>query len=189
MADVDLDFGSRTDILARIDYTAATLENGRVHPSGVYVTAAPQNPLTGLCSLDYRTAEKFGYFKIDFLNNNLYRQVRSPEHLEQLLARPVHWSRLLDKKFVARLIHIGNYADLIGRLPEPITDVEHLAMFLALIRPGKKHLQGKPWPVVAQTVWDRNSSDKYSFRKAHALAYALLICLQMNLLEEQERAQ
>ena len=183
--DIDLDFGDRNEILSHIEYTPAILENGTRHLSGIYVTAIPQNPITGMCSFDYKKAEELGYFKLDILNQSVYKLVKSPKHLEELLSKKPNWKRLLDEDFVSKLIHIGNYGDLIKRLPEPITAIEHLAMFLSIIRPGKKHLQGLPWDIVSKTVWDRNLDEGYSFRKAHAISYSLLVGIHMNLLEEQ----
>jgi hypothetical protein len=68
-------------------------------------------------------------------------------------------------------------------MPEPIDGIPRLAMFLAIIRPGKKHLQGKTWKEVAKTVWDKGN-DGYTFKKSHAIAYAHLVVVHMNLLEE-----
>jgi DNA polymerase III alpha subunit len=56
-----------------------------------------------------------------------------------------------------------------------------MAMFLALIRPGKRHLAGKPWREVAETVWDKDD-EGYAFKKAHAISYAHLVVVNMNLL-------
>ena len=184
-ADVDLDFGNRDEILSHIEYTPAILENGVRHNSGIYVTAIPQNPITGMCSLNYKKAEELGYFKLDILNQSVYKLVKSPAHLEELLGKEPNWNRLLDEEFVSKLIHIGNYAELIKRLPEPITTIEQLAMFLAIIRPGKKHLQGLPWDIISKTVWDRHLDEGYSYRKSHSLAYSYLVILAMALLEEQ----
>ena len=60
-----------------------------------------------------------------------------------------------------------------------------MAMFLAVIRPAKRHLAGKKWAEVAQTVWQRPSDDSYFFKKAHAVSYAHLVAVHMNLLEEK----
>jgi hypothetical protein len=180
--DIDLDFSDRNQILQLIEHTPAILENGTKHPTGIYLTAIPQNPISGFASLDYKKAEEFGYFKIDFLNNSVYKLIKSPAHLEELLAKEVNWKRLLDKEFVSKLVHIGNYADMIKKLTEPIDSIEKLAMFLAVIRPGKKHLQGLPWNIIEKTVWDRDNTDGYSFRKSHALAYSYLVILHMALL-------
>ena len=69
-------------------------------------------------------------------------------------------------------------------MPEPINSIPRLAMFLALLRPGKKHLIGESWRDVANTVWDKGS-DGYSFKKAHGIAYAQLVVVHMNLIEQE----
>ena len=56
-------------------------------------------------------------------------------------------------------------------------------MFLALIRPGKKHLIGKSWKDISQSVWDKDATG-YTFKKSHAIAYAHLVVVHINLLEE-----
>lgn len=184
--DVDLDFGDRNEILSHIEYTPAVLENGTRHLSGIYVTAVPQNPITSMCSLDYKKAEELGYFKLDILNQSVYKLVKSPQHLEELLGKEPNWNLLLDEEFVSKLIHIGNYADLIKRLPQPITNIEQLAAFISIIRPGKRHLIGLPWKEIFKTVWDGDDSKGYIFKKSHALAYSLLVGIHMNLIEELE---
>ena len=55
-------------------------------------------------------------------------------------------------------------------------------MFLAVIRPSKKHLIGKPWREVAKTVWDDDKTG-YHFKKSHSVAYAQLVVVHMNLLD------
>jgi len=185
--DIDLDFGSRDELLKFIDYTSASLEDGKKHASGIYVTAIPQNPLTGFSSINYKEAEELGYFKLDILNQSVYKMIKSPEHLEELLSKPIPWHRLQEEKFVEKLIHIGNYFNLIQRLPEPIASIEELAMFLAILRPGKKHLQGLPWHIIEKSVWDRESTDGYTFRKAHGLAYSYLVSLAMRAIDEVEK--
>jgi hypothetical protein len=69
-------------------------------------------------------------------------------------------------------------------MPEPINSIPRLAMFLALIRPSKKHLIGESWQEVAKTVWDKED-DGYSFKRSHSCAYANLVVVHINLLEEQ----
>lgn len=182
--DVDLDFGDRNEILSHIDYTPAILEDGVKHNSGIYVTTVPQNPISGFASIDYKKAEDLGYFKLDILNQSVYKLVKSPQHLEELLSKEVNWSKLLEKDFVGQLVHISNYADMIRHLPEPVRSIENLACFLAIIRPGKKHLQGLPWSIVERSVWDKHSDEGYTFKKSHALSYAILVTLHMAALED-----
>jgi hypothetical protein len=185
MPDVDLDFGNRNEILSLIEHTSAVLENGEKHNSGIYTTEITKNILSGMASIDYKTSENLGYFKLDILNNNLYKFVKSPQHLEELMAKPINWNKLMQPEFVKKLIHIGNYAEMILKLSDPIDSIEKLAMFISIIRPGKKHLQGLPWNVIERAVWDRDNSDGFTFKKSHAMAYSLAIILNVHILEEQ----
>jgi hypothetical protein len=187
MSDVDLDFGDRNEILSKIEHTCAMLESGKKHNSGIYVTMIPKDIVNGTASINFKEAEELGYYKIDLLNNSLYKLFRNPEHLEDVLSRPIPWHKLKEKSFVEKLMHIGNYYELLKKQPEPITSIEELAFFLSIIRPGKKSLQGMRWKEIAKTVWDRdNMADGYIFRKSHAIAYAIGITAQMRVLLEQE---
>ena len=64
------------------------------------------------------------------------------------------------------------------------TNIEELAMCLALIRPAKRHLIGMTWTDIAMTIWVKPENDEYYFKKAHAIAYAHVIVVQMNLICE-----
>jgi hypothetical protein len=79
------------------------------------------------------------------------------------------------------VVHIGNHYDLLQRMPDPVDSIPRMAMFLAVIRPGKRHLVGRSWQDIAATVWD-TAADGYSFKKAHAVSYAVLVTLHMNLI-------
>jgi hypothetical protein len=154
----------------------------RKHATGVHVTEVPYDPIYDMASIDYAEAERRGYFKLDLLNVHVYNQVRDERHLIELMCDP-DWSRLKNRDFVEKLIHLGNQYNALRSMPEPVDSIPRLAMFLALIRPGKKHLQGKPWKEVSKTVWDKGN-DGYTFKKSHAIAYAHLVVVHMNLLEE-----
>lgn len=186
-ADIDLDFADRNKMLELIQHIPASMwRDGELqkHISGVYATRVPVDPATGICSIDHRTAEQLGYFKLDFLNVSVYSLVQSPEHLDQLLAQEPPWHRLQQREFFEQIVHVNNHWKLMQRMPEPIDSIPRMMMFLAVIRPGKRHLAGKPWATVAQTVWDRdNSKEGYSFRKSHAAAYAHLVGIHMNLID------
>jgi len=187
-SDIDIDFGSRDDLLKLIPHTAAAMRNvtpNRKHATGVYVTDIPYDPINDMASIDYTEADKRGYFKLDLLNVHVYSQVRDEMHLIELMGDP-DWSRLKDKNFVEKLIHLNNQYYNLQKMPEPVDSIPRLAMFLAVIRPGKKHLIGKNWVEVAKTVWDKGT-DGYTFKKSHSLAYSQLVVVHMNLLCEQER--
>jgi hypothetical protein len=180
--DVDLDFGDRNQILNLIQYTSALIirDGKRIrHNTGIYVTAIPQDILNETASIDFKEAEDLGYFKLD-----LFKLVNSPEHLEELLSRPTNWKLLNNPELVSQLIHIGKYYSTIQKLPEPIDSNEKLMMFLALIRPGKKHLMGLKWDEVRKTIWLKEDTG-YTFKKSHAASYQILVCLHMKLLEEK----
>jgi len=182
-ADIDIDFGDREQLLKLIPHTRAAMRNAnpiRHHATGVYVTDVPYDPVHDMASIDYVEAEKRGYFKLDLLNVHVYQQVRDEMHLVELMREP-DWSKLNDKKFVEKLIHLGNHYQSLQKMPEPVNSIPRLAMFLALIRPSKKHLIGKSWKEVAKTIWDKGD-DGYHFKKSHSLAYAHLVVVHMNLL-------
>jgi hypothetical protein len=69
-------------------------------------------------------------------------------------------------------------------MPEPVDTIPRLAMFLAVIRPAKRHLIGKTWKEVAATVWNKVDGE-YAFKRSHSVAYAQLVVVNLNLLEEQ----
>jgi hypothetical protein len=183
--DVDLDFGNRDAALAVLPHVPASiLRDGKLvkHNSGVYVNPIPVDPLTGQCSLDYNVAEDFGYIKLDFLNVGVYQQVRDEEHLYELMTLTPPWEKLKDRTFVEQLIHIGNHYDLLQRMPEPVNSIPRMAMFLAIIRPAKRHLVGQRWIDIAKTVWEKSEDGSYGFKKSHGVAYAHLVVIHMNLI-------
>jgi len=180
-ADIDIDVPNRDAVLALIQHTAARQSNGRRHNSGIYVTEIPRDPVTGCSALDYETAEARGYFKIDLLNMSVYNLVRDPDHYEQMLSQEPPWTRLwTDTVWASQLVHIGNYTDLL-RTMQP-DSIPRMAAFISVIRPGKSHLQNQPWNKVFESVWDGDDSRGYTFKKAHAVGYAALVALHMNLL-------
>ena len=185
-SDIDIDLGDRTQALAHLSHVPASIiRDSRLvkHNSGIYVTDIPVDPFTGQASLDYQVAESRGYVKIDLLNVSLYTQIKSEAHLMELMNQEPAWARLQDPEFFSRLIHIGSHYDLLLKCPEPIDSIPRMAMFLALIRPGKRHLIGKTWREVAATVWEK-TEEGYSFKKAHGISYAHLVVVNMNLLTQ-----
>jgi hypothetical protein len=183
-SDIDIDFAERQDILEHIVVTPASIRAGgsiKKHNTGVYPTKIPVNPITGLSSIDYIEAEERGYVKLDLLNVWVYKLVKSEEHLVQLMGEPV-WSNLQNRSFFEKLIHIGKHYDTMRLLPEPIDSIPRLAMFLNLIRPGKRHLIGRSWSEIAMEIWNPDADGLYAFKKSHAVAYAHLVVVNMNIL-------
>jgi hypothetical protein len=184
-ADIDIDFSNRDKLLELIKHTRAAMRNVtpiRHHATGVYVTDIPYDPVNDIASIDYSEAEKRGYFKLDLLNVHVYESVKNEEHLLSLMRDP-DWDKLKDEKFVEKLIHLNNQYYNLKKMPEPVDTITRLAMFLAVIRPGKKHLIGQRWVDVGKTVWDKGT-DGYTFKRSHAVAYAHLVVVHMNLLTD-----
>lgn len=187
-ADIDIDMPDRDALLKLIQHVPARLEvDGRVrkHNSGVYVTDIPVDPINNCASIDYATAEHRGYFKIDLLNMSVYSLVQSPEHYEAMLSKEPPWSRLwTDEPWAAQLVHVGNYTELLKQMKPD--SIPRMAAFISIIRPGKAHLQKKPWAEVFASVWDGDDSRGYTFKKSHAVSYAALVALHMNLLSQSD---
>jgi len=185
-ADIDIDFADREAVLKVIKHTPAAINrNGEwtKHNTGVYVNPIPSDPFTDLANIDYQKAEELGYIKLDLLNVHVYSKVRDEEHLNVLIAQEPMWDMLQHREFVEQIIHINNHYYLLQRMPEPVNTIARMAMFLAVIRPAKRHLVGRTWREVGQTVWDK-SEDGYFFKKAHAISYSQLVAVHMNLLTE-----
>jgi hypothetical protein len=183
-SDIDIDLGDRDKLLSLISHTKASIRKSEIkkHNTGVYVTDIPYDPINDMSALDYEIAEDRGYIKLDLLNVHVYNQVRDELHLIELMKEP-NWDKLNDVKFVEQLIHLGNHYISLRKMPEPVNSIPRLAMFLAAIRPAKKHLIGLPWSEVSKTIWEKEEGT-YSFKKSHAVAYAHLVIVHMNLLVE-----
>ena len=185
-ADIDLDLADRDQLLKLIQaIPARQMHQGQVrrHNSGVYVTDIPYDPVNACAAIDYEQAEECGYFKIDLLNMSVYQLIKSPEHYKQMLDQEPNWSRLwTDVEWAKQLVHVGNYTELLKSMKPD--SVPRMAAFISIIRPGKVHLQNKPWPEVFESVWDGDDSKGFVFKHAHAIGYAALVALHMNLISQ-----
>ena len=185
-ADIDIDLANRDLLLQLIRTTTARqMHQGQVrrHNSGVYVTNIPYDPVNACAAIDYETAESRGYFKIDLLNMTVYQLIRSPEHYQDMLSKEPAWDRLWqDADWASQLVHVGNYTSLLNTMRP--NSIPRMAAFISIIRPGKAHLQNQPWDRVFESVWDGDSSRGFVFKKAHAVGYASLVALHMNLISQ-----
>ena len=185
MPDIDIDFADRTVALEKFKHVTASIDDHghfKKHNTGVYCTSIPYNPITGLSTIDYKAAEERGYFKIDFLNVGVYKGVRDEAHLTQLMETEPLWDLLLQDDFSNLLFHVNGHGSILREMvPQSI---EQLAAVLGMIRPAKRHLIGKDWNTVLGEVWVKPEGDEYYFKKAHAVAYAVAIVVQMNLICE-----
>jgi len=186
MPDIDIDFADRSHALNLIKTIPASIQDKdgtfKKHNTGVYCTAIPYNPLTGLSNIEYKEAENRGYFKIDFLNVGIYEGVKDEEHLVRLMEAEPLWDLLEQDDFVNLLFHVNGHGQIL-RQTKP-TSVQQLAAVLAMIRPAKRYLIGKDWNTITAEVWTKPQGDEYFFKKAHAMAYAMAVIVQMNLICE-----
>ena len=185
MPDIDIDFADRDLALSRIKHIRASRldRNDTVpHNTGIYLQSIPVNPITNLSTIDYKTAEDRGYFKLDFLNVSIYKDVRDEEHLKTLMETEPLWDLLEQDDFSSLLFHVNGHGSILRQMKP--TSILQLAAVLAMIRPAKRHLIGKDWTTVMTTIWTKPEDGEYYFKKAHAVAYAMAVAVQMNLICE-----
>jgi len=183
MPDIDIDFADRDVILNKIEHRVAKLASGKKHNTGVYVTEIPHNPFNEIATIEHKTAEERGYFKLDFLNVSIYKNVKDDAHLTELIERTPLWQLLEHEEFSESVFHLNGHSHLLKQL-KPQT-VEQLAATLAIIRPAKKHLANESWETIMKEVWTKPTDGAYYFKKAHAVSYAMAVVVHMNLLCEQ----
>ena len=187
MPDVDIDFFDRDGVLKLFKHTPASIiKDNKIekHKTGVYFHAIPSDPINGYATLDYKKAEDRGYFKIDCLNVNIYKNVKSEQELVELMIEEPDWDMLKDTKVVENLFHLNGHYNIVSKL-EP-KNIEQLAAVLAIIRPAKRGLMYKDWTDILKEVWVKPTDGSYFFKKSHAVAYAQAIVVQMNLIKRDK---
>lgn len=184
--DIDIDFLNRDQALNIIKHIKASRLDNNVlipHNTGIYLQNIPHDPITNLSNIDYKIAEERGYFKIDFLNVNVYNDIKNEEHITQLMEVEPLWDLLEQDEFTNLLFHLNGHGNIL-RTMKPKSILE-LAAVLAMIRPAKRYLIGKPWGEILEKVWIKPENGEYYFKKSHAHSYAMAIVVQMNLICEQ----
>ena len=184
LPDIDIDFADRAQALELFKHTPAKLKQ-RKHNTGVYFHRVPSNPFTNICTVEHTEADEHEFFKLDLLNVSIYKDIRDDDHLAELMEREPIWELLTHEDFVEKVFHVSGHDSLLKRLKPQ--SVEQLAATLAIIRPAKRHLQDKGWPTIMKEVWVKPIRDNkaYYFKKAHAISYAMVVVIHMNLLCEQ----
>lgn len=181
LPDVDIDLADRFQLLELLPHVKAVQiidERRKSHNSGVYLQKLPSD-LNNLSSLDYKTAEVRGYFKFDLLNNSAYKIFESKEELDVLSKKEPNWELLQNSEVVDKLPHVHDHLHILEKLKPK--SIEQLAAVLAIIRPGKRYLLNSDWDTINKEVWIK-VEDQYSFKKSHAIAYAVLIVAVLNKL-------
>ena len=183
MPDIDIDFADRDVILSHLKHRVAKLNTGKKHNTGVYATEIPHNPVDNLSTIEHKTADERGYFKLDFLNVSIYKDVKDEAHLTELMERTPIWQLLEHTDFSDKVFHLNGHNELLKQLKPQ--SVDQLAATLAIIRPAKRHLANESWETIMKEVWTKPTNGEYFFKKAHAFAYALSVVVHMNLICEQ----
>ena len=154
------------------------------HPCGLYFQAVPTDPLTGLSAIPYQKAEELGCFKIDFLHVHVYDHFTSREEIKELLKHEPDWDLLRIPSVVAQLFQISKQFELCEQV-KPRSILE-LADTIALIRPQKRYLLQyylEDRNKTREFLYKKEPGEGYAFKKAHACAYSLVICLQLHLIK------
>lgn len=182
--DIDIDLQDREEFLKLVKHIPALNSDKETkHNVGVYFQNIPYNPLNQTATFDYKEASDLGYFKVDFLNNSVYKDIKNDEHLDKLIQTEPMWELLEHKEIVDQLPHIRNHYKLVSTMKP--TSIDQLAMVIALIRPAKKHLIGKDWKMIEKEIWIKPTNDSYYFKRSHSIAYAMTIVVQLNKIVEQ----
>lgn len=185
--DVDIDLAPGVDIekMFRNVIPASRVEDGELkkHPVGYFFQDIPVDTVTGLAAIPYESTEDFGYYKIDMLTVNLLQHFDSKKEMRRLQREEPNWDLLLDPEVVKTLFHLGKHYEVLA-LVKP-RSVQAIADVFALIRPNKRGLLYKyvktPDKYREELFTKRSPED---MRKAHAIPYALLIVLQLHLIEQ-----
>lgn len=185
--DIDISQKSRDTMIESLYHIPASKINDKginPHGVGVYFCDIPKDRISGLASIDYKRAEEdLGYIKMDFLHNTVYDRFETRQQIYDIIESEPNWNFLYKKEVIEQLPHINNYYTLINQMPL-IDSIEKLAMFIAVIRPGKKYLidivqsTGK-WESIENKIWVKEDTG-YQYKKSHAIAYALSIVVAMN---------
>lgn len=152
------------------------------HPCGYYPQAMARDELTGLAAIPYDVAEDSGFFKIDFLHLGVYDNFSSRDEIEQLLTMEPDWTLLVDPIHQKKLFQLSKHGDVLDAVRPK--NIEDLADVLALIRPGKKNLLKlyKSQKEATRRILYAKDEKGFSFKKSHAIAYAMVIVLQLHLI-------
>lgn len=190
MAQSDIDIDGPTDFnpsKINLPWTRASLVkpdmNLGPHPCGYYPQTIPKDPVTGLSAIPYSAAESIGFVKIDFLHVHLYDAFKDRQEIDDLCEKDPNWDLLLMDEVHPKLFQLSRHGELLKKCKP--RSISKLADVLALIRPGKKHLLEK-YLKYGEAISDLlyEQTDEFTFKKAHGISYAILIALQLHLIEQ-----
>lgn len=185
--DIDIDFQTDFDPISIFDTAvkASMVSNGalRAHPCGAYLQTMPKDPITGLAAIPYDKAKELTFTKIDFLHLGALDLFTSKQQIRTLINTPPKWGMLLRYDVVCKLFQLGNHADLVKKIAP--TSILQLADCISLIRPGRIELVDEYLldPInTRKKLYTITKKDVYAYKKGHAVAYAMVVVLQMHLI-------
>jgi len=191
--DVDIDFPTDFDPLDYFETAirASMVKDGQLkkHPAGVYFQNIAKDKLTELAAIPYEEAEELGFFKIDFLHLGLLDHFESKGEIRALIKIEPDWFLLRSADVVQRLFQIHRHFDIVSKVNPQ--SVQELADCIALIRPSKKFLLSKYTEAkteedkvnIRKILYAKPADGRMWFKKAHSVAYALTIVLQLHLIK------
>ena len=184
--DIDIDLPSTFDPLTvfpqAVRASIVKDKNLIKHPCGIYLQNIPKDSTTNLSAIPYQQAEHLNYFKIDFLHLTILDCFENKSEIRALLKKSPNWDLLKSKQIVEQLFQVRNNYELLQKIKPQ--SVQEMADCIALIRPGKQFLidiYHKNKEYARQELYKK--TDKYYFKKSHAISYALTIVLQLHLIE------
>lgn len=183
--DIDIDTPTSLKPWKVFDWARASVVKNEMlapHPCGMYPQNIPVDDITKLSAIPYSEAEDMGYMKIDFLHLGVYDYFSSKAEIDELLGIEPDWSLLLLPTEQKKLFQLSKHGDILNSVKPK--SVEELADVLALIRPGKKQLVKlyKTHKDATRKILYAKDENGYSFKKSHAIAYSLVIVLQLHLI-------
>lgn len=186
--DIDIDLKTEFDPTKVFECVvpAMMLQNGKLqrHPCGAYLQTMPRDPVTGLAAIPFKQAGDYGFTKIDFLHLHVLDYFDNKQQIRGLLRKDPKWGMLLRADVVSKLFQLNQNVDLVRKI-QPQSVIE-LADCISLIRPGKislidDYLQDRE--VVRKLLYRKDDRDKYAYKKGHAISYAMIVVLQLHLID------
>lgn len=186
--DIDIDFKTTfepLDIFNNIT-PASMIKDDKIkrHPCGVYFQSIPKDPISGLAAIPHKQASEYGFTKIDFLHLSILDFFDNKQQIRVLLRKSPKWGLLLKHSVIDKIFQLNQNLELVRKV-QPKSIIE-IADCISLIRPGKIHLMDQ-YLVQPETIrhllYQHGDSDKYAYKKGHAISYAMIVVLQLHLID------
>lgn len=183
--DIDIDMKTTfdpTDIFNVVKASMVQKEKLVKHPCGAYFQGMPSDPVTGFAAIPHKLAEPEGFTKIDFLHLSVLDLFDNKQQIRKLIRKEPKWGLLLRGDVIPQLFQIGNHSDLVRQIAPK--SIQELADCISIIRPGKidlldQYLEDREGTREELYRYEKGS---YAYKKGHAIAYAMIIVLQLHLI-------